>query len=159
MHLVAAPAKLSDDIPGEKAGIAPGYVYVCIFHAYQAVEDRFKFTKQLHFVKQDIVHTAVIFDAFLQMRIQNIRIPQPFAFKCVKCDLNDMVFIHTLCQQMPLEQRKEQIRFTASAHTGDDLDKTVVFLFYERIQVVASFDFHVYRLLLEDFTVYCKNLQ
>ena len=47
----------------------------------------FQFLCQIH-----IAH-AIVLNSLLQVRIQDIRIPQPFVFKRIKSDFNHMLFI------------------------------------------------------------------
>ena len=95
MHLIAASSELSNDILGKETGITSGYIYVHIFHTYQAVEDRFKLSKQLYLIKQYIIH-SIIFNLLFQIWIQHIRITIFLVFKSIKSNLNDVIFIYSL---------------------------------------------------------------
>ena len=41
-HLIPASSKLSDNILGKETGITSGYIYIHIFHAYQAIENKIR---------------------------------------------------------------------------------------------------------------------
>ena len=94
MHLIAASSELGDHIFGEEAGITSGHIHIHVFHSGQAVQDRLKFPKQLHLVKQHIIH-AIVFDLFFQIRIEHIRIAELFVFISVKRNLSDMAFFYS----------------------------------------------------------------
>ena len=94
MHFIAASSELGDHILGEEAGITSGHIHVHIFHSSQAVQDCLKFPKQLHLVKQHIIH-AVVFDLLLQVRIEHIGIAVLLVFISIKRNLNDVAFLYS----------------------------------------------------------------
>ena len=62
-----------------------------------------------------------------------------------------MVLVYSFRKKMFLKKIEQQIGLSASANAGDDLNKAVVLLADEPIQVGVSFHYHVLFLLLDIF--------
>ena len=153
MNLIAAATELRYNILGQKSGIAASHIHINIFHTDKAVEDGFKLAQKLYLIKQYIVH-PVICDLLFQIRHQHIRVLKPLVFKSIKSNFYDVLFIHSLRKKMLLEKIEQQIGLSAPTNPGDDLDKAVVLLADELIQVGVSFHDHTFKPPIEFFCVH-----
>lgn len=53
MQLVPSATELGNDVLGKEFGVTAGDIHIHIGEAHKAVQHRFKFVQELHFVQQD----------------------------------------------------------------------------------------------------------
>lgn len=72
------------------------------------------------------------------MGIEKLKVPKFLAFKGVKRDFNHMICRDAIVLQVFLKKGKQQIGFSAAAHSGNDLNKPIVLFQYQLIQVIIT---------------------
>ena len=125
MQLIPSAPELGDDVFGKKLRVAAGDIYIHIGHAHEAVQNRLKFPQELHFVKENVVH-SIIQQHPLDIGIEDFGVSEFLAFKGIKSNLYDMIRRNATLLQVLFEQRKQQVGFSAAAHTGNDLNQPIV---------------------------------
>ena len=83
-----------------------------------------KLIYHLHFVQYDIVE-FVIYNTFMNMLKNNIRVTQVLVKAIVQCDFYDMVFAYSCFNQMIVKQVEEKKRFAASSDPSYNLYEIV----------------------------------
>ncbi len=149
MHFITTPAELCNDIFGKKFCVAACHIDINIFPSHQAVQNGLKISEKLHFVQQHIVLILVV-NPFGQIRKEYFRIPILFILIGIKSHLYDMIVRNLALPEILSEQLKKQIRFSASANPGNDLDQPIMTLGNQLVQigVPANFHFHHPRLIM-----------
>ena len=74
------------------------------------------------------------------MGVQYFRVPEFFALKGIKGNLNNMICGNATGAQVLLKQGKQQIRLSAAAHTRNDLDQPVMLFGYQFVEVIITLD-------------------
>ena len=139
MQLVAPATEFGDNIFGQEFRIAAGDIHIYIGNPHKAIQHRFKFSQKLYFVKQNIVH-LIINDLSLDMWVENFGITEPFGFKGIEGNFDDMVCIYTVLPQVLLEESKQQIGLSAAAHAGNNFDQSIMLFCYQFIEVIVTLD-------------------
>lgn len=106
MYLIASTTKLGDDVARQKFGVAACYVYVSILNAEQAVEHFLESRNQLYFVEKNIVQVIINHLGF-DVSVECEWLSEFCIFDVIECYLDDVVFEHSIGNQMLLEKRKE----------------------------------------------------
>ena len=141
--LVAAPAKLRDDIARQKFGIAPRDVYVRVRNVQKSVDDALEIRNKLDLVQENIIRVVVL-DLRLYKSVELVGILQVFIAIIFERDANDMIGGDAIPQKMVVKQYKKQVRFAAPANPRDNLNQPVMLVINELLQVKISCDLHSY---------------
>ena len=145
MQFIAPAPEFRNNIFRQKLCIAAGNIDIYIGHPHKAIEDRFKISQKLHLVEKDIVH-SMIGDLIFYVGIENIRVPILFVFVGIKGHIDNVICRHTCFKQIIPEDRKQQIRFAAAAHSGNHLNESIVLLADQFFQVIITPNFQCPRL-------------
>ena len=155
MNLVATTSELSGDVFGQKFCITSGHKYIHIILAEIAVQNSFKAVKHLNFIKQQIIHSLVynlgtdICHEFFRVNATlfffnlNKALANQIEIICgVKGKAKDMVSIYAMIQQVMVKKVIQQIGLAASANAGNDFYQSIMFPFYQFIQIEISANLH-----------------
>ena len=153
--LIAAAAKLGEDIAGEHAGIAAGYIDIQIIQRFQVVERVVKgdlLSVRIVGVRHLVGHLDLVHKEIPAIRLpldppthglrQLQRIAVTDIFRQIQLIAEDVILGHALLQQPALEDRAQQIALAAAADAGDDLDLPIPHEGDESIQIDISLNVH-----------------
>ena len=107
----------------------------------QFIQDRCEIFQHLYFIEENVVHPVRI-HFFRKIGKQNVGIAVFSVAVHIQFQTDDMVGPDAGIQKIPPEKFKKQIRFSASAQSGDDFDHPVMHTVFQFLEINGAFDIH-----------------